>query len=114
MPYEKFPMWTHKQGEKSRIVHTQEEFDALGEGWTDANHVPPKVYVDSEAFLEYPKMVNGVVVHNADEEAALAPAEPEAEQTDERAALLQIAAEKGVAIDKRWGADKIRAALEAA
>jgi hypothetical protein len=111
MPYEKFPMWTHKQGEKSRVVHTQEEFDALGEGWSDANHTPPKVYVDSAAFLEYPKMVNGVIVHSAEEEAAL---EPAIEQSDERAALIQIADEKGVKIDKRWSNDKIRAALESA
>jgi len=109
MPYEKFPMWTHKQGEKSRIVHSQEEFDALGEGWADANHNPPKVYVDSAAFIEYPKMVNGVIVHSAEEESALAP-----EQSDERMALIQIADEKGVKIDKRWSSDKIRAALEAA
>jgi hypothetical protein len=102
-------MWTHKQGEQSRIVHSQEELDALGEGWSDANHVPPKVYVDSDAFLEYPKMVNGVVVNSAEEEAALEP-----EQSDERAMLIQIADEKGVKIDKRWSADKIRAALEAA
>jgi hypothetical protein len=107
MPYEKFPMWTHKQGEQSRIVHSQEELDALGEGWSDANHVPPKVYVDSDAFLEYPKLVNGVIVQSAEEEAALAP-------DDERSALIQIADEKGVKIDKRWSADKIRAALEAA
>jgi hypothetical protein len=100
-------MWTHKQGEQSRIVHSQEELDALGEGWSDANHVPPKVYVDSDAFLEYPKLVNGVIVQSAEEEAALAP-------DDERSALIQIADEKGVKIDKRWSADKIRAALEAA
>jgi hypothetical protein len=114
MPYEKFPMWTHKQGEQSRIVHSQEELDALGEGWSDANHVPPKVYVDSDAFLEYPKMVNGVIVNSAEEEAALAPVDPEPEQSDERAMLIQIADEKGVKIDKRWSAEKIRAALESA
>ncbi|MFM0020907.1 hypothetical protein [Paraburkholderia azotifigens] len=111
MAYEKFPMWTHKQGEKSRIVHTQEELDALGEGWSDAIHVPPKVYFDSDSFIEYPKWVGGVIVHSAEEEAALAPAEPEL--NDERAALIQIAEEKGVKIDKRWSNDKIRAALEA-
>jgi len=107
MAYEKFPMWTHKQGEQSRIVHTQEELDALGAGWSDANHVPPKVYVDSDSFIEYPKMVKGVIVNSAEEEAALAPA-------DDRAMLIHIAAEKGIQIDKRWSAEKIRAALEAA
>jgi hypothetical protein len=111
MPYEKFPMWTHKQGEKSRVVHTQEEFDALGEGWSDAQHNPPKVHVDADTFQHYPKWVGDKLVHSAEEEAALAPAEPE--QNDERAALLQIADERGVKVDKRWSNDKIRAALEA-
>jgi hypothetical protein len=124
MSYEKFPMWTHKQGEKSRIVHSQEELEALGAGWSDANHVPPKVYVDSAVFLEYPKMVNGVIVHSAEEEAALAPtleqmcdaiaSAPVEPESDERTALMQIADERGVKIDRRWSAEKIRAAVEAA
>jgi hypothetical protein len=113
MPYEyqEFPKWTRK-GKEERLVHSREELEALGEGWSDEKHNPPKVYVDSDAFLEYPKMVNGVIVQSADEEAALAPVEPE--QSDERSALIQIADEKGVKIDKRWSNDKIRAALEAA
>jgi hypothetical protein len=111
MPYEKFPMWTHKQGEKSRIVHTQEELDALGEGWSDAQYVPPKVHIDSETFQHYPKWVGDKLVNSAEEEAALAPAEPEPEQNDEREALIKIADERGVKIDKRWSNDKIRAAL---
>ncbi|MDR7006090.1 hypothetical protein [Paraburkholderia strydomiana] len=113
MPYEyqEFPKWTRK-GKEERLVHSREELEALGEGWSDEKHNPPKVYVDSDAFLEYPKMVNGVIVQSADEEAALAPVEPE--QSDERSALIQIADEKGVKIDRRWSNDKIRAALEAA
>jgi hypothetical protein len=113
MPYEyqEFPKWTRK-GNEERLVHSREELEALGEGWSDEKHNPPKVYVDSDAFLEYPKMVNGVIVQSAEEEAALAPVEPE--QSDERSALIQIADEKGVKIDKRWSNDKIRAALEAA
>lgn len=111
--YEEFPKWTRK-GKDERIVHSREQLEALGEGWSDEKHNPPKVYVDSEAFLEYPKMVNGLIVHSAEEEAALAPAYPEPEQSDERAMLIQIAAEKGIKIDGRWSNDKIRAALEAA
>lgn len=114
MPYEyqKFPCWvTHESG-KQQIAHNDEQFEALGEGWKMPEHVKPKVYIDSAAFLEYPKMINGVIVHSAEEEAAHAPAEPE--QSDERTALIQIADEKGVKIDKRWSSDKIRAALEAA
>lgn len=109
MPYQEFPKWTHK-GTQSKVVHSREELDALGEGWSDHQHVPPKVHVDAETFVHYPKWVGNVLVNSAEEEAELAPAEPE---TDERAALIQIAAEKGIAIDKRWSTDKIRAALEA-
>lgn len=115
MPYEyqEFPKWT-RNGKSERVVHSREELDALGEGWSDDKHVPPKVYVDSEAFQHYPKWVGDRLVHSAEEEAALAPAEPEPEQNDERTALIQIADEKGVKIDKRWSSEKIRAALEAA
>lgn len=109
MPYEyqEFPKWTRK-GEEERLVHSREELEALGEGWSDYKHVPPKVHVDSETFQHYPKWVGGKLVNSAEEEAALEP-----EQTDERAALIQIAKEKGVKIDQRWSADKIRTALEA-
>jgi hypothetical protein len=109
MSYEKFPMWTHKQGEKSRIVHSQEELEALGEGWSDSNHVPSKVHVDADTFQHYPKWVGDKLVRSAEEEAALEP-----EETDERTVLLQIADERGVKIDRRWSAEKIRAAVEAA
>ena len=113
MPYTyvEFPKWTRK-GEEERLVHSREELEALGEGWSDYKHVPPKVHVDSETFQHYPKWVGGKLVNSAEEEATVAP-EPELEQTDERAALIQIAEEKGVKIDKRWSADKIRTALEA-
>jgi hypothetical protein len=55
-----------------------------------------------------------VLVHSAEEEAALAPADPDPEQSDEREALIKIADERGVKIDKRWSNDKIRTALETA
>lgn len=115
MPYEyiEFPKWT-RNGKQERLVHSREELEALGEGWSDEKHNPPKVYVDSEAFQHYPKWVGSVLVNSAAEEAALAPAEFEPEQSDERAMLIQIADEKGVKIDRRWSAEKIRTALEAA
>lgn len=106
-------MWTHKQGEQSRIVHSQDELNALGEGWSDVEYIAPGFGPGCE-MPEYPKWVGGVIVNSAEEEAALAPAEPEPEQSDERAMLIQIADEKGVKIDKRWSAEKIRAVLEAA
>jgi hypothetical protein len=112
MPYEyqEFPKWTRK-GKEERLVHSREELEALGEGWSDYKHVPPKVHVDSETFQHYPKWVGGKLVNSAEEEAALAPAEPEPEQNDEREALIKIADERGVKIDKRWSNDNIRAAL---
>lgn len=115
MPYEyqEFPKWTRK-GKEERIVHSREELEALGEGWSDDKHVPPKMHVDSETFQHYPKWVGDRIVHSAEEEAALAPVDLGPEQSDERAMLIQIADEKGVRIDKRWSAEKIRAALESA
>jgi hypothetical protein len=112
MPYEyqEFPKWT-RNGKDERLVHSREELEALGEGWSDHQHVPPKVHVDAGTFQHYPKWVGSVLVHSAEEEAALA---PEPEQSDEREALIKIADERGVKIDKRWSNDKIRAALETA
>jgi hypothetical protein len=110
MPYTyvEFPKWT-RNGKEERLVHSREELEALGEGWSDYKHVPPKVHVDSETFQHYPKWIGGKLVNSAEEETALEP-----EQSDERAALIQIAEEKGIKIDKRWSAEKIRTALEAA
>jgi hypothetical protein len=113
MPYEyqEFPKWT-RNGKQERLVHSREELEALGEGWSDEKHNPPKVHIDADTFQHYPKWVGDKLVHSTEEEAALAPVEPE--QSDERTALIQIADEKGVKIDKRWSSDKIRAALESA
>jgi hypothetical protein len=109
MEYIEFPKWTHK-GDQSKIVNSREELEALGEGWSDHQYVAPKVHIDSEAFQHYPKWVGDKIVNSAEEEAALTSAEPE---SDERAMLIKIAAEKSIQIDKRWSTDKIRAVLEA-
>jgi hypothetical protein len=109
MEYIEFPKWTHK-GDQSKIVNSREELEALGEGWSDHQYAPPKVHIDSEAFQHYPKWVGDKIVNSAEEEAALTSAEPE---SDERAMLIKIAAEKSIQIDKRWSTDKIRAVLEA-
>jgi hypothetical protein len=111
--YQKFPMWSHKEGEQSRLVHSEEELKALGDGWSNPEYVSPG-FGPGREMVEYPKWVSGKLVHSAEEEVVLVPAEPELEQSDERAALIQIADEKGIRIDKRWSAEKIRAALEAA
>jgi hypothetical protein len=106
--YQEFPKWT-RNGDKERLVHSREELEALGDGWSDHKYVAPKTIIEGENFQKYPMWVGSVLVNSAEEEAALG--EPD---TDERTALFQIAAEKGVKIDKRWSTEKIRAALEAA
>lgn len=62
-------------------------------------------------YQEYPKWVSNKLVQTAEEEEALLRG---ADTADERAALMQAAADKGVKVDKRWSDDKIRAAIEAA
>jgi hypothetical protein len=107
-------------------------------------------------FREFPKMVDGVVVQNSDEElevltrkpavdapaaapvgpdgapvdiAALlaqlaamqakidampatpVPAPVDADGVDERSELLGQAEARGIAVDRRWGSDRLRAAL---
>jgi hypothetical protein len=62
-------------------------------------------------YQEYPKWVRDQLVQNEEEEEA---ALRGTDTADERAALLQAAADKGIKVDKRWSDDKIRAAIEAA
>lgn len=82
------------------------------------------------AYQEYPKWVadrhgKKVIVRSVEEEAKVTatidqpePVQPrnelqECAKTDERALLILQAKDKGVKIDKRWGVEKLRAALEA-
>ena len=69
--------------------------------------LPQKPY----EYQEYPKWVGDKIVQTAEEEEELLRG---ADTADERAALLQAAADRGVKVDKRWSDDKIRAAIEAA
>lgn len=79
---------------------------------------PDQPYV----YQEYPKWVIDRIVQNADEEEALLAAQDPAgdealrgtDTVDERAALMQAAADKGIKVAKNWSDDKIRAAIEAA
>lgn len=109
--FQEFPMWVNGPDGAQQIVESQAAFEALGEGWSKPVRVELVPREQAPDFVEYPKWVGDVLVHSAEEEAALAPA---VEADDERAALIQIAEEKGIKIDKRWSNDKIRAALEAA
>ncbi len=109
--FQEFPMWVTNDAGESRLVETDDAFIALGKGWKKPERAKPVPREKQAGFLDYPKWVGGQIVHSAEEEAAL---DPTLEQTDERAALLQIAEEKGLKVDKRWSNEKIRNALEAA
>lgn len=114
--FQEFPMWVNGPSGKQQIVESQAAFEALGEGWKKPARVDAVPREQQADFIEYPKWVGDVLVQNAEEEAAIAPTAPgdaDAQADDERTALIQIADEKGIKIDKRWSNDKIRAALEA-
>jgi hypothetical protein len=108
--FQEFPMWVKHESGESKIVDSEEAFAALGDGWKKPEIAKPVPREKTPEFVEFPKWVGDVLVQNADEEAALLGSD----DADTRAALLLIAAEKGVKVDKRWSDDKIRAALEAA
>lgn len=74
---------------------------------TNQNPLPETPY----EYQEYPKWVGDKIVQTAEEEDALLRG---TDTPDERAALLQAAADKGIKVDKRWTDDKLRAAIEAA
>jgi hypothetical protein len=69
--------------------------------------LPEKPY----EYQEYPKWVGDKIVQTAEEEEALLRG---VDTPDERAALLEAAAAKGIKVAKNWSDDKIRAAIEAA
>lgn len=108
--FQEFPMWVKHESGESKLVDSDTGFAALGEGWTKPEKATPVPREKTPEFVEYPKWVGDALVQNAEEESALLGTDT----TDERAALIQIAAEKGVKVDKRWSDDKIRAAIEAA
>ncbi|WP_155308260.1 hypothetical protein [Burkholderia gladioli] len=127
--FQEFPMWVTNDAGESRLVETDDAFIALGKGWKKPERAKPVPREKQAGFLDYPKWVGGQIVHSAEEEAALEPtleqmcvairdslpdSRPDSSEVDERAALLQIAGEKGLKVDKRWSNEKIRKALEAA
>lgn len=107
--FKEYPAWV-SNGDESRLVQDADEHAALGEGWKLPEHAPFTPVEHGPGFVEYPKWVNGVIVADADAEAALLASQPDSE----RSILMQIAAEKGVKVDGRWSDAKLRAAIEAA
>ncbi|AOJ31419.1 hypothetical protein WJ16_07795 [Burkholderia metallica] len=115
--FQEFPMWVTGPNGAQQIVESQAAFESLGDGWKKPARVELVPREQAPDFVEYPKWVGDVLVHSAEEEAALpttAGSNADVAADDERAALIQIAKEKAVRIDRRWSSDKIRAALEAA
>ncbi len=119
--FQEFPMWVTNDAGESRLVETDDAFIALGKGWKKPERAKPVPRDKQAGFLEYPKWVGEKIVHSAEEEAALAPVETASvdgpmplNEADERAALIQIADERGIRVDKRWSNEKIRNALELA
>lgn len=108
--FKQYPAWVSKEGEASRLVESAEELAALGDGWNLPEHAPFTPREQGPDFVEFPKWVNGVIVADAEAEAALLASQPDSE----RAILLQVAAEKGVKVDGRWSDAKLRAAIESA
>lgn len=108
--FQEFPMWVSHPEKGALVVADEDAFIALGDGWVKPERVDLVPREKTPEYVEYPKWVGDQLVQNAEEEAALLGSD----DTDTRAALLQIAAEKGVKVDKRWSDDKIRAALEVA
>ena len=107
--YQEYPAWVSK-GDDAKLVQNDAEHAALGEGWELPTRVEFTPREQSPDFEEYPKWVDGVIVADADAEAALLASRPDSE----RAILMQVAVEKGIKVDGRWSDAKIRAALEAA
>ena len=67
-------------------------------------------------FLEFPKWLhfNGkpsVLVHDAEEEAKIFGETVAPETESEKDALLKMAGEKCIQIDKRWGVEKLKSVL---
>jgi hypothetical protein len=108
--YQEFPSFVSGPNGERKIVQSADELAALGDGWKMPERVPFTPRQEAPDFEHYPKWVNGVIVADADAEAALLAQTA----SPERAVLLQIAEEKGVQIDKRWSDARIRAAIEAA
>jgi hypothetical protein len=107
--FHEYPAFVGKDGE-AKLVQTAEEHAALGDGWKLPEHAPFTPREEGPDYIEYPKWVNGVIVADAEAEAALLASQPDSE----RAILMQIAAEKGVKVDGRWSDAKLRSAIEAA
>lgn len=106
--YQPFPMWVTRDGE-SKLVQNEDELAALGVGWIVPEAPEVIAREDEPSYVEYPKWVNGQIVASAEEEDALTGNDTQSE----REALIVIAGERGVKVDKRWSDARLREALDA-
>ena len=82
--YAEYPKWIHMTGFKSEIVETAEEEAIL------------RARIADTAPTQHAELMNKIT-----------------EPPDEKALWIEIADKNGIKIDKRWGLEKIKAAIEA-
>lgn len=87
--------------------------------WIDGKRVDDPSRPPPPNPNEYPKMIDGRIVHNEDEEIELLEegsemAMPAGERAAERDALLAEATKLGMRVDGRWGIERLRAHVRGA
>ena len=107
--YTEWPAWVSNAAGEQRLVQSEAEFSALGEGWQKPAQPTALSPQEQPGFAEYPKWVNGEIAADAEAEAEIWARD----NSNTRESLIQLAADKGIKIDKRWSDDKIQAAIDA-
>ncbi|TAL03702.1 MAG: hypothetical protein EPO08_03425, partial [Rhodospirillaceae bacterium] len=105
-----YPKWLHfKDGSESRLVSDPaEEKRVLAARGETVQQPAPKPYVPLVATKPVDPEYEEFLAWKAARAAEAAKIDPEA---DERAALISLAEETGVEIDKRWGLKRLREAV---
>ncbi|MCW5141064.1 hypothetical protein [Burkholderia cenocepacia] len=126
-----YPKWLYHDEHGAALVRDEAQEAALGDGWTGK----PPAGLRADRVVDRRRLVPAPAPKNDDEPLANSGADPQlgpvggdpgtgdgAGDTsggapaagDEKAALLAEAAEKGVTVDKRWSAARIRDAIDSA
>ncbi|WP_347467527.1 hypothetical protein [Burkholderia stagnalis] len=128
-----YPKWLYHDEHGAALVRDEAQEDALGDGWTGTppaglraeqvrdrrRSVPAPMPKDDEAATGVADPLLGNALKGDPDPGAGASGsdvgggDPPA-TGDEKAMLLAEAAGKGVTVDKRWSAARIRAAIDAA
>lgn len=100
--YVPYPKWLYHATEKARLVHSEEEHEALGAAWVEH---PDDVVAEPEA-VEVPE---DTTLADMTDEQLVAYAE-----TDKRALEAQAKEELGIDLDLRYGAPALAAMVRKA